>query len=139
MDWGSKSFVRGNQLARNRQDALVRDLVGEAVEQLFAKDGFLLEANAAERTIAARLAVYRPRSSSGTLELLVSRMRYSNGPGSPKASTSSMTRPQSGLYWPTGVSTLNQLGSFTNKRTSFLFFSFSTNFFSVSDWTTIWA
>lgn len=36
----------------------VRDLVGRALEQLFAKDGFLLEANVAERTIAARLAVY---------------------------------------------------------------------------------
>lgn len=35
-----------------------RDLVEEAVQQLFAKDSFLLEANAAERAIAARLAVY---------------------------------------------------------------------------------
>jgi hypothetical protein len=35
-----------------------RDLVDEAVQQLIAKDSFLLETNAAERAIAARLAVY---------------------------------------------------------------------------------
>ena len=45
-------------MAEKKQNAAVKGVVGEAVEQLFAQDGFLLEANAAERTIAARLAVY---------------------------------------------------------------------------------
>jgi hypothetical protein len=48
----------GNHLAEKKQNAAIKDVVGEAVEQLFAKEGFLLEANAAERTIAARLAVH---------------------------------------------------------------------------------
>lgn len=45
-------------MAEKKQNAAVKDAVGEAVEQLFAKEGFLLEANAAERTIVARLAMY---------------------------------------------------------------------------------
>src|SRR5579884_959861 len=38
-----------------------------------------------------------------------------------------MTSAQSGLYWPTGVATLNQAGSFTKSRTSFRCLSFSAN------------
>ena len=54
--------------------------------------------------------------------LFVSRTRYSKGPSSPN--TCSITKPQSGLYCPTGVPTLNQLGSFMNSRTFFIFFNF---------------
>jgi hypothetical protein len=45
-------------LTEKKKDASVKAVVGEAVEQLFAKEAFLLEADVAERTVAARLAVY---------------------------------------------------------------------------------
>lgn len=45
-------------MTEKKKDASVKAVVGEAVEELFAKDAFLLEADVAERTVAARLAVY---------------------------------------------------------------------------------
>jgi hypothetical protein len=45
-------------LAEDKPNPSVKDIVDEVVKRLFAEDGFLLEANAAERTVAARLAVY---------------------------------------------------------------------------------
>lgn len=44
-------------MAAENQDLSVRDAVEEAVQQLFAKDSFLLEADVAERAITAR-AIY---------------------------------------------------------------------------------
>jgi len=49
---------RRESLTEKKKDASVKAVVGEAVEQLFAKDAFLLKADVAERTVAARLAVY---------------------------------------------------------------------------------
>lgn len=45
-------------MAAENQDLSVKDAVEEAVQQLFAKDSFLLEADVAERAITARLAIY---------------------------------------------------------------------------------
>lgn len=45
-------------MAGDKQVASVKDIVAGAVDQLFAKDGFLLEANAGERTIVGRLVAY---------------------------------------------------------------------------------
>jgi hypothetical protein len=45
-------------LAEDKPNPSVKDVVEEVVQQLFAEDAFLLETNVAERTIAARLAVY---------------------------------------------------------------------------------
>ena len=42
----------------DKQVASIRDIVTEAVDCLFERDGFLLEANAGERTIVGRLVAY---------------------------------------------------------------------------------
>lgn len=43
---------------RTSEDELVKKAVGEALQLLFKNDSFLLEADAHERTIAAKLACY---------------------------------------------------------------------------------
>lgn len=45
-------------MIERRKEASVKEIVTGVIAELFAKDGFLLEANVAERTIAARIATY---------------------------------------------------------------------------------